>query len=223
MSATVIDRLRRRARPTKRDRAAQEARRAWETVRSGVADRADTLAGMAGDQLADAREMAAHQLADARKAAAPRLADARKATAHQLADARDAAAPQVRHLRDRAASVIDPVAEKVREELSDLTANAGRELSRLAVDVRDATRGEADRIIQAFHDSAEDARAEERRGRVRALIGWTVFGLVAGAVIAREYEQRRSLADVATPIPSGASIPPVLPDDEFDETAPTIV
>lgn len=216
MSATVIDRLRRRAKPTKRDVAALEARRAWEVVRTGVTERADTFADLAGDQLADVRESAAHQ-----------LADARKVTGKQLKEARKAAAPRVGQLRDRAVDLIDPVADRMREELTDLTATAGRELSRLALDVRDASRTEADRIIQAFHASAEDARVEERRGRVRALIGWAAFGLVAGALLARELEQRKAVNAAVEAMPAAAPSPGIraadgLTEEQRAEAAPPL-
>lgn len=57
--------------------------------------------------------------------------------------------------------------------------------------MRDASRVEADRIIQAVHDQAEEARAEERKRRARAVLGFTVFGMLAGALLYRELDQRR--------------------------------
>ncbi|CAN5404216.1 hypothetical protein BH23ACT9_BH23ACT9_13800 [soil metagenome] len=110
------------------------------------------------------------------------------AAGDQFDTARDAATPQVKRMHKKAVKAIDPVADKVRSEFADVSSVAARQVARLATDVRDATRGEADRIIEAIHDSAEEARAEERRGRVRALIGWTLFGMVAGAVLARQMQ-----------------------------------
>jgi hypothetical protein len=146
-----------------------EAARRWHELRSTVEDRAETWLDVAGDR--------AETWLDA--------------AGDHVEHARDAAAPQVKRGYKKAVKAIDPVADRLRDEIDELSSAARDQVVRLAVDVKDATRGEADRIIEEIHRSAEEARAEERSGRVKALVGWTVFGMIAGALLAREIESRR--------------------------------
>lgn len=143
----------------RREAASAEARKRWEEMRTVLAERADTLS--------DAAE-------------------------EQWEHARDSAKPQVKRLKRRAADARDAVdnaldPERLRDELSGLSSQLGRNLAGLGIDLKDATRTEADRIIGAIQDAADEAREQERKRRVRALIGWTAFGMVAGAVLAMQF------------------------------------
>lgn len=164
-----IDALTRRGRRSKGELAAEEARRRWETVRAAVAAQADSLADTAGEQLREARK---------------------------------ATEPQVKKVRNRALELADPVAERIRDEVADVSADLSPQVARILLDIKEATRDEAERVMRTLHESAEqareEARTEERRGRVWALLGWTLFGMAAGALLASEYGKRQR-ADVALP------------------------
>lgn len=109
----------------------------------------------------------------------------------RFADAKDAALKA----KDRAADAIGELdTDGLRRDAKNLSAEVGHRLLEFGSDVTEATRHEADRIIGQIHEAAEQARREaeaarrmaeeaERKRRVRALIGWTAFGLVAGAVL----------------------------------------
>jgi signal transduction histidine kinase len=157
-------------RKTPAETAAEEARRRWEILRAQAAERTEDLLDAAGDQLEHAREVTAPRVRDARERAVK------------------AATPVAERLREQA---VDTSA-RLRQEATEASARASRELARIVTDVRDASRVEADRIIQAIHDQAEEARAEERKRRARAVLGFTVFGMLAGALLYRELDQRRA-------------------------------
>ncbi len=114
----------------------------------------------------------------------------------QWGHARDAASPTVKRIRQKAADVIETDLDWLRHELSDVSGEVGRNLLSLGSDVKDASRAEANRIIAAIHDNAEKAREEERKRRVRALVGWTAFGMVAGAVLAIQFGPKQTEVEV---------------------------
>lgn len=100
------------------------------------------------------------------------------------------ARPHLKRWREQAAEAAQQTAEdlrRLRSEAREASADVTQDLMSLGIDVKDAGRREADRVIAAIEASAEQARAEaeerEHRRRVRALIGWTVFGMVAGAAL----------------------------------------
>ncbi|HUG83696.1 MAG TPA: hypothetical protein VMM13_03980 [Euzebya sp.] len=113
------------------------------------------------------------------------------AAGEQFREARAAAAPQVGRLRKQA----DHLADAAADQLRDISAEIAPQLARLYLDVKEATRHEGERIIEAINRAADEALAEahakERRRRVWALIGWTTFGLAAGALLASEYGRRQ--------------------------------
>ncbi len=132
----------------------------------------------------------------------------------QWEQARDAAGPTVKRMRKRAVDVIDNDLEWLRGELSDVSGQVGRGLITLGTDVKDASRVQTDRILQAIHDNAEQAREEERRKRVRALIGWTAFGMVAGAVLALQFGPK---SDEDQPVESEPTEPESTEDGDLAE------
>jgi hypothetical protein len=167
---------------TLRKKARKAARKATSEVRAEdrtVEDRVEAAA-------AEARR----RFEEVRAAIAARAEDLAEAAEDQWEHARDAAAPKVKELRKRAADVWD-------HDVADLR----RSVIGLGVDVRDASRAEADRVIRAIQESAEQARLEvreaERRRRVRALVGWTAFGMVAGAILALQFGPRSRADEVA--------------------------
>ncbi len=154
-----------------RDAAAAEARRRWEEMRSTLVDRAEVLSDAAEDQWDQARH---------------------------------AARPKVKRLRKKASKAIDAVEEtldgdRLRAEAAEVSAQLRRNLAGLGLDLRDAAKTEADRIIRAVQDAAEEQREAERKRRVRALVGWTLFGMAAGAILAVQFGPTRGEEAVDAP------------------------
>lgn len=147
---------------SKREAAAKEARRKWEHAREALTDRADALSDAAEDQWEHAR---------------------------------DAAGPKVKQLRKKADDLLDTDFDfdfhKMKAEVATAANRMGDNLITLGTDLRDASSAEADRVIQAIQDSADEVRLQteerERKRRIRALIGWTLFGMAAGAVLAMQF------------------------------------
>lgn len=132
--------------------------------------------------------------ADELRSSAADLRDRAEEAGEQAADAirraRTQAEPKVKDLRDRAKARLDDVdTDRLRAEAKRASSDLGHQLVRLGVEVGDATRHEAERLVDAVRESAEEARQEKAKAardrRVRALVGWTLFGVVAGAVLAR--------------------------------------
>ncbi|MGI9016910.1 MAG: hypothetical protein ACR2HR_07380 [Euzebya sp.] len=152
----------------RREAAAKEARRRWEEARAVLTDRADALGDAAEEHWGHARQAARPQVKKLRKKAKK---------ARKMLDA-------------------DFDLDRFRSELSSVGSQLGHGLTSLSVDLRDAGAAEADRIIQAVHASAEEVRLktveQERKQRVRALVGWTIFGMVAGAVLATQFGPKQA-------------------------------
>ena len=159
----------------------------------------------------------------------------------------EAAAKEVRRrwsdARERITDVADVVATKATEaaeelpsldhvqtRVADVGGVLGANLVRLSTDLADASRGEADRVIRAVQDEAERTRLEtteaERKSRVRALVGWTVFGVVAGYVLAntlggKEQPEEEDAYTVVRPVEEGdltRETPVVATHDESQPT-----
>lgn len=166
MSTITADDLRARAEDL-RDRA-DDARDDLRDRAGNVGDRAQEIGGRAGRAVRRARAQAE-----------PRL----RAWGEQAREAIEGV--DTDHLKDEA--------RHLAEEARRTSGQVGHHLMRIGVDVADATRHEADRMAAAVRESAAEARREARREaeeaararRVRALLGWTIFGALAGAVLAR--------------------------------------
>lgn len=118
------------------------------------------------------------------------------------------ARPHLKRWREQAADAAKQTAEDLRRlgsEAREASADVTEDLMSLGIDMKDAGRREADRVIAAIEASAEQARAEaeerEHRRRVRALVGWTAFGMVAGAVLT----WRLTASDGEDPIESASA------------------
>lgn len=156
-----------------------------------ISTRRRTLRGRARRFAADRRREAAirdaqRRVEDMRDVLADRADTLGEVAEERLEQARDATAPKVEQLRRKAADALDTDInlDRIRAELADASAQVGQNLVKVGLDLKAATKDEADRIITTLHESAEEARRQERRKRVRALVGWTVFGMAAGAVLA---------------------------------------
>jgi hypothetical protein len=166
----------------------------------------------------DRREAAAREARrrweEIRAAVSARAEDLAEAAEEQWEHARDVAAPRVDHLRKRAAEVFDTDLDRIRGEVGDVVGDVRRAVVGLGVDVKDASRAEADRIIRAIHETAEEAREAERRRRVRALVGWTAFGMVAGAVLALQLGPKRDRDEPDAMLPD--EVPGAVDGDPVD-------
>jgi hypothetical protein len=121
-------------------------------------------------------------------------------TRRRLAEIRAAVASRAEDLADQA----EERWEDAREAAAPRVADLRRLVAGIGVDVRDVSRAEADRVIEAVRRSAAESRAEvveaDRRRGGRAAVGWTAVGLVAGYLLASRVGPRPA-PPAATPRP----------------------
>lgn len=162
MSTSTLDRVTRKARNKARDIAEEDRR-----------DVAAREARKRWEEIRNSLSSTAEQWADVAEG--------------QWEQARDAAAPKVGQMKRRASEFIESDLEWLRDEVSDLATDLRGSAAKLSADVRTSSKAEADRIIKAVQRSVDEAREEDRRRRVRALVGWTAFGMAAGAFLALKF------------------------------------
>ena len=180
-----------RDRRTRTEIAADRAREVGREVRSSARE----LAAEARVAAADARPRLEH-LGDQAEA---RWADLRR----QLADL------DTDQLREDLLGRLEDEAQRAATRAAATSSAVGEALVSLGLDIADLTRDEVDRLTTVIEDRADAARIEvqeaERKKRVKALVGWTAFGIVAGFVLSKKLGGSPQGADAHVELAAEAS------------------